>query len=111
MGNVVRAGPVVRVIIVDFSIEFISMGRGFRTNSFSFFFSKNCDEEIFFRTEFSIRVANRVKRKRKIKGGKKEREGSNRIEEIDHSLALIQFSSSRVHCQAICNFQPCYMIV
>lgn len=55
MGNVVRAGPVVRVIIVDFSIEFISMGRGFRTNSFSFFFSKNCDEEIFFRTEFSIR--------------------------------------------------------
>lgn len=29
MGNVVRAGPVVRVIIVDFSIKFISMGRRF----------------------------------------------------------------------------------
>lgn len=67
MGNVVRAGPVVRVIIVDFSIEFISMGRGFRTNSFSFFFSKNCDATRRFFSEQSFRFVGCCKEDKKKK--------------------------------------------
>lgn len=82
MGNVVRAGPVVRVIIVDFSIKFISMGRRFfedfeRIVFLSFFRRIVMQRGDFFQNRVfdSLGVANRVKRKRKIKGGKKEREG------------------------------------
>lgn len=73
------------ILYVDFSIEFISIFRGFRTNSF--FFSKNSqrNDEIF--QSFLLLGVKEVK---KIKG-EKGKQRLNRIEEIDHSLALIQF--------------------
>lgn len=60
------------ILYVDFSIEFISIFRGFRT--YSFFFSKNSqrNDEIF-QQSFLLLGVKEVKKKGRLKGKKESR--------------------------------------